>query len=86
MFLSIERLAPAEEGSAWIGEPLRRPQLPTTARGEHARLLQIAAARRLRAQERASLGRHEDAAYWKTVACAPLLRAALARISFNRLP
>lgn len=45
-----------------------RPQPQATARGEHARMLAIAAARRLRAAERMGLQRHEDASYWKEVA------------------
>lgn len=45
-----------------------RPEPQPTARGEHARMLEIAAARRLRALERAEHNRPEDAEYWKAVA------------------
>jgi hypothetical protein len=49
------------------------------AREEHARMLGIAAARRLRAQERAGCDRGEDAEYWKQVAPVPLTKAAALR-------
>ncbi|HEX6861108.1 MAG TPA: hypothetical protein VF138_13025 [Caulobacteraceae bacterium] len=39
-----------------------------TAREAHAHMLNVAAARRLRALERAGLQRTEDAAYWKQLA------------------
>ena len=44
--------------------------VPFSARGEHARLLGIAAARRLRAADRLRNDRLEDAEYW--IACAPV--------------
>ena len=52
-----------------------RPEPLPTARGEHARLLTIAAARRLRAAERVAEARSEDADYWKAVAPSALGRA-----------
>ena len=52
-----------------------RPEPMPTARGEHARLLAIAAARRLRAAERLLDRRSEDADYWKAVAPSALGRA-----------
>jgi hypothetical protein len=52
-----------------------RPEPLPTARGEHARLLAIAAARRLRAAERLLDRRGEDADYWKAVAPSALGRA-----------
>lgn len=64
----------------WIVQP--------TTRGEHARMLAIAAARRLRAAERAGLARDEDAGYWKAVAPVALRKAAGLRgeAGFGRLP
>jgi hypothetical protein len=44
------------------------PQHRRTLREEHAHLLTVAAARRLRAAERLGVQRHEDADYWKAVA------------------
>jgi hypothetical protein len=52
-----------------------RPEPHPTARGEHARMLAIAAARRLRAQERVVNARAEDADYWKAVAPSALGKA-----------
>ncbi|OJU13815.1 MAG: hypothetical protein BGN86_05285 [Caulobacterales bacterium 68-7] len=64
----------------WIVQP--------TCRGEHARMLAIAAARRLRAVERAGLARGEDAGYWKAVAPFAIRKAAGLRgeVGFGRLP
>lgn len=65
-----------------------RPQAPQTARGEHARMLAIAAARRLRAVERLHDQRPEDADYWKAVAPSALGRARDWRVAdgFAGLP
>ena len=52
-----------------------RPEPLPTARGEHARMLAIAAARRRRALERVEEARPEDADYWKAVAPSALGRA-----------
>ena len=52
-----------------------RPEPLPTARGEHARMLAIAAARRKRALERVEEARLEDADYWKAVAPSALGRA-----------
>ena len=86
MFLSIERLDAAQ--AAWSGEPLPAPEPQRTVRAEHAHFLEIAAARRRRAMDRAALSRFEDADYWKQVASAPLARAARLREhpSFAPLP
>jgi len=76
MFMFSRRLAAAPVDFA--AEPgLRRfiPRAAPTSREEHARLLQIAAARRLRAAERATAQRPEDAEYWKAVAPAALAKA-----------
>lgn len=69
MFHSIEQLE-AQVWRAFDAQRLRafRPEPQPTARGEHARMLAIAAARRRRAAERMGLQRHEDAQYWKEVA------------------
>jgi hypothetical protein len=48
-------------------------------REEHARMLKVAAARRLRAFERHSLQREEDAASWKQIAPLALNKAAALR-------
>lgn len=73
-------LAPSEARS--FAEP--RP----TAREEHARMLNIAAARRLRAYERACAQRQEDARTWKSFAPVALNKAATLRRDpeFPQLP
>jgi hypothetical protein len=76
MRLSPEKL----EAIVWLAADVRRlraygPQPQPTPRGEHARLLAIAAARRLRAAERAGRDRSEDAQYWKAVAPSALGKA-----------
>ena len=50
-----------------------------TARSSHAHLLDVAAARRLRAVERQRAQRQEDADYWKAVAPAALAKARAVR-------
>jgi hypothetical protein len=59
-----------------------------TARSAHAHMLEVAAARRLRALERANAQRPEDADYWKAVAPAALAKARALReaLSFPALP
>jgi hypothetical protein len=86
MHHSFERLEASEIVAVWT--PAATVPAPTTARGDHARFLDIAAARRRRAMERAAGDRHEDADYWKAVAPAALARARNARASegFYRLP
>jgi hypothetical protein len=58
-----------------------RPGHPVqaTARSTHAHMLEVAAARRLRALERAHAHRTEDADYWKAVAPAALAKARALR-------
>jgi hypothetical protein len=58
------------------------------AREEHARMLNIAAARRLRAFERACAHRDEDASQWKRFAPVALTKAASLRRDpeFPQLP
>lgn len=67
-----------------------RPDFPVqaTARSAHAHMLEVAAARRLRALERAHAHRTEDADYWKAVAPAALAKARALREarSFAVLP
>lgn len=87
MLLSLEKL----EAIVWQAADARRlrafrPQPHPTARGEHARMLAIAAARRLRAVERAGLYRAEDAQYWKAVAPSALSKARSFRPEFAPLP
>ena len=67
-----------------VANSFKPPQLPV--RGEHARLLGIAAARRLRAIDRLRGERLEDAEYW--LACAPVAvqKAARLRPEFPPLP
>lgn len=50
-------------------------EAPRTARAAHAHLLDVAAARRLRAVQRRIACRNEDADYWKAVAPAALAKA-----------
>jgi len=66
----------------------RPRQTQPSLREEHARMLTIAAARRLRATERASASRIEDADYWKEVAPFAVARAVVLRAQpgFARLP
>jgi hypothetical protein len=88
MHHSIQRLDADEIVGMWSGQPPRREPPPVTARGEHAHFLEVAAARRRRAMDRAALSRFEDADYWKAIAPAALVRARMvrARTSFNPLP
>lgn len=66
------------------GDPIDQ----ATARSLHARLLNTAAARRLRSLDRALDGRMEDAEYWKGCAPAVIRRAIEVRgdRGFQRLP
>lgn len=57
------------------------PEPVQTPRGRHAQLLEFAAARRLRAIDRAGAGRNEDAGYWKAVAPTAVYKAAVLRAS-----
>lgn len=59
-----------------------------TAREAHAHMLKVAAARRLRALERAGLLRAEDAAYWKQLAPFAVSKARTLRRDpeFSALP
>lgn len=75
----------------FAGRPVpSRPDYPAqvTARSAHAHMLEVAAARRLRAVERAHAHRNEDADYWKAVAPAALAKAKALREarSFTPLP
>jgi hypothetical protein len=56
-----------------------RPAPNPTARGEHAHMLEIAAARRLRAVERLGEARSDDADYWKAVAPSAIGKARAVR-------
>lgn len=57
-----------------------------TAREAHAHMLKVAAARRLRALERAGAERFEDAAHWKQLAPFALNKAKTLRGEFPPLP
>lgn len=87
MHFNIHRLD-ADIVAVWSGEPLTPAERPLSARAQHARFLDIAAARRRRAVDRAVLGRFEDADYWKQSAPAAVTRAMRLRASsgFNPLP
>ena len=65
-----------------------RPERNPSPREQHAHMLAVAAARRLRAAERQGLQRHEDAEYWKAVAPSAVNKAISLREhpSFLRLP
>jgi hypothetical protein len=89
MFHSTQQL----EAAVWRAFDARRlrrfrPQPQPTPRGEHARLLAIAAARRLRALDRLEHQRAEDADYWKAVAPSALGKARICRSDarFDLLP
>jgi hypothetical protein len=88
MHHSIQRLDADEIVGMWSGRPLPSFAPPVTPRGEHAHFLEIAAARRRRAMDRAALNRFEDADYWKAVAPAALARARVVRATtgFSPLP
>ncbi len=74
----------------WTGDEIIPPRRESnrTPREEHAHMLAVAAARRLRAAERLGVQRHEDAEYWKAVAPSAVNKAAALREhpSFSRLP
>lgn len=83
MFMSIQHAAsrsdigvetPCGLGPAMPGSPPAK-----SPREEHAHLLVVAAARRLRAAERQGLQRHEDADYWKSVAPSAVRKACALR-------
>ncbi len=81
------------EAAVWRAFDAKRlrkfhPEALPTARSEHARMLAIAAARRLRAMERLLDRRTEDADYWKAVAPSALGRARDWRVTdgFAGLP
>jgi hypothetical protein len=78
MFHSAPRTLRAQPVPARLHHPV-----PPTARSAHAHMLDVAAARRLRALERASAHRTEDADYWKAVAPAALAKARALRKTRN---
>jgi hypothetical protein len=86
MYMSFVAPEPRSFDSSFtvVGKSFHPDQ--TNARGEHARLLAIAAARRLRALDRLRGDRLEDAEYW--LACAPVAvtKAAGLRPEFPPLP
>ena len=79
----------APEPAAHVAEESRSFAEPRLCvRQEHARMLNIAAARRLRAYERACAHRQEDATQWKQFAPVALNKAAALRRDpeFPQLP
>ena len=87
MHFNIDRLN-ADIVAVFTLESAPEPVAPLSARAQHARFLDIAAARRRRAMDRLALARFEDADYWKASAPAALTRAAQVRATsgFNPLP
>lgn len=68
---------PTPERAAQVAQEARSFAEPKTCvREEHARMLNIAAARRLRAFERATAHRDEDASQWKRFAPVAVHKAA----------
>ncbi len=71
---------PSPDRSAQVAQETRSFAEPKAcAREEHARMLNIAAARRLRAYERACAHRDEDASQWKRFAPVAVSKAATLR-------
>jgi hypothetical protein len=70
MFIAIARPAVEPVGPDAVAVPGSPSVAPLTSRALHARLLDNAAARRKRAQERRQAHREDDALYW--FAAAPL--------------
>ena len=65
-----------------------KPDAPVSSRALHARLLQNAAQRRMRGQERRRSNRREDADYWLGAAPAAIRKAKALRSAtgFTALP
>jgi hypothetical protein len=86
MFMSFVRPEVRTFASPLTPSVAPAPKPQPTARAEHAHLLSIAAARRLRAIERLREARLDDAEYW--IACAPVAvtKAAGLRGGFAPLP
>ena len=88
MFIAIARPAVEPQGPDAVAVP-GSPAIPfLTPRALHARLLANAAARRMRAVERAAAQRAEDADYWKSACPMVVAKAAALRSthSFPALP
>lgn len=82
-------MAEAEAVPSMLAVEPRSFAAPRVAgRDEHARMLNIAAARRLRAYERLLAQRHEDASTWKLFAPVAVNKAATLRQApeFPQLP
>lgn len=88
MFLRIEHPAVTPTGPDAVATPYAPPVADPCPRALHARLLANAAARRLRAAERACARRDDDARYWKDACPMVVARAAALREdrSFAPLP
>ena len=88
MFIAIARPAVEPQGPDAVAVP-GSPAIPfLTPRALHARLLDNAAARRRRGQERKSACRSEDAAYWMAAAPMAIRKACelRRRTTFVALP
>ena len=87
MFIAIARPAVEPQGPDAVAVP-GSPAIPRLSpRALHARLLDNAAARRRRGQERKSAHRIDDAAYWISVAPMAVMKAsALRQADFIPLP
>lgn len=75
MFISIESKSFEPIGPDRVATPFSPPVPADGPRALHARLLANAAARRLRAVERMSARRDDDADYWLSAAPAAIERA-----------
>ncbi|MNE07207.1 hypothetical protein [uncultured Brevundimonas sp.] len=86
MFIAIARPAVEPQGPDAVAVP-GSPAIPfLTPRALHARLLDNAAARRRRGQERRQAHRAEDAAYWISAAPAAVRKACELRHRLAPLP
>lgn len=88
MFISITRPVIQPTGPDALATPGSPAIVEASPRAMHAKLLANAAARRLRAIERAAAHRIDDAGYWKAACPAVVARATALREerSFAPLP
>ena len=87
MFISIQRPAVEPQGPDAVATPYSPAIHQMSARALHARLLDNAAQRRLRGQQRRACGRPEDADYWLGAAPQAVRKACdLRRVGLPALP
>lgn len=79
MFIAIARPAVEPHGPDAVAVPGSPIIHDLTPRALHARLLENAAQRRLRGQERKSCGRFDDAGYWFEAAPVAVRKASALR-------